>query len=311
MVPIDLVALLKEDLEREHKPRENLYPSSDLIGSLRHTQLKFVGAPEVTSDLVSDMRMETGTMWHKKIGMVLEGIGAPVMREVKLTPWMPEGWSGVADLLFWVPEQRAFWLRDVKTTKGEGIKWKLEKGISEEHLWQVSSYWWGCYHMGLRMLDRFDVAYMPLTQVYGEEIEPAIIESKPLPEEVLLPVMKERWEACTAYRSSLNPLMSVSSPLEDRFVTDALAPIQPRVQKLVWDAKPKRWNVILVPHWSASFCPFPSELCSCSQEGTTKVGHWQIREGGADAGVEFVSRPGYAVDPTVMPQQTEIRRRFK
>jgi hypothetical protein len=315
VIPVDLVELLREELRHESKPRESLYPSSDLIGSLRHTQLSFVGAPKVTSDVVSDMRMETGTMWHKKIGELLEREGIPVMREVRLTPWMPEGWSGIGDLLFFIPDERAWGLRDLKTTKGEGIKWKLEKGMSEEHLWQVSTYWWGCYNMGLRMMDRFEVMYLPMSQVIGEEVEPVILSEKPLDESVLLERMNERWSLTQEYKASLPetkfPERDHSDyPLEDRYVTDALAPIQDRVQKVIWEPKRKIWNVILVPHWSAQFCPFPDELCSCSAEGTTKVGHYEAQESGP--GVRYVVRGGHEeVEPRVAPTASEIRRRLK
>lgn len=328
MIPVDLLELLREDLEHEVKPRENLYPSSDLIGSLRHTQLSFVGAPRVTSDLVGDMRMETGTMWHKRLGQILEDAGLPVMREVRLTPWMPDGWSGIADLLFWVPEERAWVLRDLKTTKGEGIKWKVEKGMSEEHLWQVSTYWWGCYHMGLRMMDRFEVMYLPITQDYKDPIEPVTLSERPLTEEILLPVMEERWSRAREYQQSVvdreqelsdqlfKGERGYGSRLEERYVTDALAPIQPRVQKLIWEAKLKRWNVVLVPHWSAAFCPYPNELCGCSAEGTTKVGHFERVEDSellpTTDQVRYVPRRGYeATEPEVAPVPSEIRRRFK
>ena len=63
------------------------------------------------------------------------------MAEVNLTPWMPTGWSGTADWLFWHPEYEGFVLGDLKTSKGEAIKWKERDGMSEEHLWQLSAYW--------------------------------------------------------------------------------------------------------------------------------------------------------------------------
>jgi len=45
------------------------------------------------------------------------------MEEVNLTAWMPEGWSGTADYVFYNAEARGFVLGDLKTIKGDGITW--------------------------------------------------------------------------------------------------------------------------------------------------------------------------------------------
>lgn len=65
----------------------------------------------------------TGTMWHQWAHESLVAAGQPFMQEVRLDPWMPEGWSGTADWIFYVPERWAFKLRDMKTIKGDGLAW--------------------------------------------------------------------------------------------------------------------------------------------------------------------------------------------
>lgn len=320
MIPIDLNAILEKGLAGDKRTPDNLlHASSDLAGSLRHSQLRFVGAPERPRPIVDDIRLRTGTMWHSYINELLTGAGVPYMAEVNLTPWMPTGWSGTADWLFWHPEYEGFVLGDLKTTKGEAIKWKERDGLSEEHLWQLSAYWHALIEAGFPMLDHFAIYYLPLNNVYKEDDpEPTIIEAKPIGAARVYERMNERYQACEAYADSL--LRSEGG--DGTYVTDELAPIMERVQKLVWDYKAKHWNVVLVPHWLSDFCPYPNELCDCSEQGTTKVGHWLYHDVPLEEDamswdeLEYVPRKDKRVDysaikPEVRPTKAETKRRMK
>ena len=303
MIPIDLSAIIEKGLAGDKRPPDGLlHASSDLTGSLRHSQLRFVGAPERPRSLVDDIRLRTGTMWHSYINELLARNGVPYMAEVNLTPWMPTGWSGTADWLFWHPEYEGFVLGDLKTSKGEAIKWKERDGMSEEHLWQLSAYWHALIEAGFPMLDHFAVMYLPLNNVYKEDDpEPTIIESKPLSSDRVYERMNERYEACVEYEIETNN--------ENCLVNDKLAPIMERVQKLVWDYKAKHWNVVLVPHWLSDFCPYPNELCVCSEQGTTKVGQWKFD---LERDLVYEQRKGYEeYEPEVKPTLSEIKRRMK
>jgi len=251
------------------------------------------------------------------------------MAEVNLTPWMPTGWSGTADWLFWHPEYEGFVLGDLKTSKGEAIKWKERDGMSEEHLWQLSAYWHALIEAGFPMLDHFAVMYLPLNNVYKEDDpEPTLIESKPLSSDRVYERMAERYEACMAYKDWLyfdgQPPTYPLDPTEytrGDGIEDVLAPIMERVQKLVWDYKAKHWNVVLVPHWLSDFCPYDNELCDCSEQGTTKIGQWEWYEGDGlpDNRDQLVYTPRKkdktmdygTIPPEVTPTKAEIKRRMK
>ncbi len=312
MIPVDIPAIIRKDLHGNKRPHDGLlHASSDLVGSLRHTQLRFVGAPTVERPLVDDIRLKTGWMWHDHIGNLLVRAGVPFMAEVNLTPWMPQGWSGTADWLFWHPEYEGFVLGDLKTSKGEAIKWKERDGMSEEHLWQLSAYWHALIEAGFPMLDHLAVMYLPLNNVYKEDDpEPTIIESKPLSSDRVYERMNERYEACVEYEAEWAALP------DGDYICDSLAPIMERVQKLVWDYKAKHWNVVLVPHWLSDFCPYDNSLCDCSEQGTTKIGHWvrYLDDGPPEA--MYVPRKDSKVDftdvePEVKPSKSEMTRRLK
>lgn len=271
--------MLREGLAAERKPREpKLYCSSDLIGSLRHSQLKVAGAPRQEDDLVSSIRLRTGTMWHEYISKLLTERGIAVMQEVRLSSYLPEGWGGRADLLVWDAEARAFDLWDIKTTKGEGLKW-IADGAKDEHIWQMSAYWHALRNARYPMLKKFRVLYLPMNAAEGD-MEPIVQSVVPLEKDLVWGVMEDRWAATKRYLDSLTlefsddgiPMQSVTSPTW--FLRATLAPVQPRVQKLYKNGD--KYELKLVPHWSTRFCPFPDELCDCNTQGSTKIGEWVI-----------------------------------
>jgi hypothetical protein len=63
----------------------------------------------------------TGTLWHGWAHEALVRTGMPFMQEVKLDRWLPEGWSGTADWVFWNADLGGFVLGDMKTIKGDGV----------------------------------------------------------------------------------------------------------------------------------------------------------------------------------------------
>ena len=116
MIPTDLSDLLRKKLAKSRRPPDGLlHASGDLLGSLRHAQLRLAGAPTIESEIVSDIRLMTGTMWHRFIGQMLVEAGVHFEQEIDVTPGLPEGWAGTADALFWSTEHRGFVLGDFKT----------------------------------------------------------------------------------------------------------------------------------------------------------------------------------------------------
>ena len=153
------------------------------------------GAPKVQSELLSEITLKTGTFWHEYIHDTLRRLGVPYMAEVNMTPWLPTGWAGTLDALFWNPELRAFVLTDFKTKKGEGMRWVREKGAAEEHRLQTSAYWHAAKKMGVPLAKVVGVFYLPKndTRSKDELIEPLLVDFQPYPARTLHAQMKKRW----------------------------------------------------------------------------------------------------------------------
>lgn len=283
MIPFDVVTTLHDglkDLRRE--PDGLLHCSSDLLGSLRHAQLRLAGAPTIASEIVSDIRMMTGTMWHEFFGDLFVKRGIHFQREINVSPGLPEGWGGTADFLFFVGEKAgAFTLSDLKTIKGEGMRWVRLDGAKEEHIFQVSAYWHALVEMGYPMMDTFDIIYLPMndTTDKDEYIEPITMECRPIDKSLLWGIMEDRWLTTQRY---LDPMATKMWPngLEDynHLLTTSLAPEMDRVQKLYWNGTKGVFELKLIPHWLTKYCPYPDGLCACNTQGTTKIGEFRYTD---------------------------------
>jgi hypothetical protein len=265
---------------------------------LRHAQLDAVEAPRNPESLISTIRMMTGTLWHEWMHDTLKRLGIPYMAEVNLTPWMPVGWGGTSDFLIWNPDVKAFVMTDLKTTRGEGMRYLERGGAKVEHRMQTSLYWHAARKMGLPLAKKIGVFYLPMndTRSKDEVIEPLLIDFDPVPVRELFKTARQRHKSVEKYRASLpkpNP-----RPLEvEEFLTDALAPVQEREQRIYYDSKTDTWDLKLVPHWSAAFCPFPDELCDCSAHGQTKIGMYDVD------GTTYIPRKGFEdIVPEAVPQ---------
>lgn len=278
LLPLDLTEVIYEELLAGRRENDGLlHPSGHLRGSLRHTQLDVAGAPKLPQALIREVPMWTGTMWHEYIQGRLKRLGVPCMQEVNLTPWLPPGWGGTADLFIWNPSLRAFVLVDLKTTKGDSLKWIRKDGAKLEHVWQVSSYWHAAKKAGWPLAKEALLYYLPMsdTRDQYESAEPLEIEVSPIPLSELRPHMKTRQEAVQAYLDSLPFGHEVGVPLPlDDYLTDELAPVQEREQKLWFERRTGQWKLKLSPNWSTRFCAFPLEVCDCSTQRETIVGAW-------------------------------------
>jgi hypothetical protein len=293
------------------EPDGLLHCSSDMVGPLRHSQLRAAGAPTLASGLINDITLSTGTMWHRYVGQVLVDLGVPFMQEVSVTPWLPKGWSGTADWIFYSPEHEAFVLGDLKTQKGEGFRYLREGGAKTEHTHQLSAYWYALRDMGIPLVKGFGILYLPKndTSDKQERIEPLIMECDPLPEDYLQELMESRWQATERYLNARRHSMRCTeSCVQECYLDDTLAPVQEREQKVWWNSKQQVFDVKLHPHWSAAYCPYPNELCDCSEAGVTKIGHY------SKDGDEWIYDPrdGYEdILPTVEPSEGDKTKRAK
>lgn len=300
ILPFDLGELIHTELLRERRPEDFLaHASSHTTGSLRHAQLDVAGAPKRISPLLSEITLKTGTMWHEWLHNTLRRLGVPYMAEVNMTPWLPDGWAGTLDALFWHPTLKAFVLTDFKTQKGEGMRFIRRDGAKVEHIAQASAYWHAARKMGVPLAKKVGVLYLPKndTKNKDELIEPLLVDFEPLPVRALHADMKKRWGRISEYVTSLGgqPGHPVNVTSLEGWLTDALEPVQEREQRIYYDRQLGIHEVKLVPHWSAGFCKFPEALCDCSSQGTTKIGFY-------DTDGEYVPRPGYEdIEPTVEP----------
>jgi hypothetical protein len=233
----------------------------------------------------------TGTLWHQWLADRLRSLGIFVACEVNLTPFLHEGWGGTADMVVWNPELRAFVLVDLKTTKGESMRY-IKDGPKEEHLWQTSAYWHALKRMGLPMVQREAVFYLPMNDVRGGGVEPLLLDFEPLPEETLDIEMSARHTLARRYVESIDP-DGPGNP--GRFLTDKLEPVMEPQQKLRYDRKLGVQALWLEPHWTSMFCAFPHELCDCSEQEKVQIGLF-------DEDGNYFPRPGYEdIEPTVAP----------
>ena len=292
LLPFDLTEVIEQELlGQRREPDGLLHASSHLVGSVRHAQLDVAGAPKAPDKLMSSIRMMTGTLWHKWLAEVLHNLGMEIMTEVNLTPWLPEGWGGTADLVVWNPELRGFVLNDLKTTKGESMRY-VRDGAKEEHVWQTSCYWHALRRSGLAMVKKVGVYYLPMNDVRGGGVEPLMLDFDPLPEDVLDIEMSARHTLARRYVESIDP-DGPGNP--GRFLTDKLEPVQEPLQKIRFDRKLGVQGLWLEPHWTSMFCAYPDELCDCSTQEKVQIGLF-------DGNDEYHPRPGFEdIEPTVFP----------
>lgn len=312
--PVDVTDLLRTRLAKDRRPPDGLlHPSGDLIGSLRHSMLRAAGAPTIESDVVSDTRLMTGTLWHSFFESIFGASRLPIMTEVRLDRWLPEGWSGTADWIVWNGEpypHGGFVLGDLKTIKGEGMKFVEYEGIKAEHMWQLSSYWYALEAMGVPLVKGFAVYYLPQNAPMGENVKPSLQEGVPLDRELVLGTMRDRWALTQAYLASIEagPHDLLQDP--NYYVTDLLAPEQERIQRLGLVRKEAKWEVKLSPHWSAQFCPYEEALCNCRAQGVTKIGEYKLALDGP--AVVYEPRKGYEeLVPEVEPSEAEIAKLWR
>lgn len=286
-------------MKERRPPDGKLHCSSDLLGPLRHSQLRLAGAPTIESDLVGDIRLMTGTMWHEHFRDLFVRQGLPLMAEVRLDRFLPEGWSGTADWLFWDFNNRCFVLGDLKTTKGSGMYYIERDGVKAEHAHQLSAYYHALVEAKMPVRKRVFVCYLPMDTDSGglmEQVEPAVVDFEPLDRNYLWTLMEERWASCQDY-------LRTSPETYPDYNSEALAPPTERTHKLFWDKANGRFDAKLVPDWRTKFCPYSNDLCDCSEQGSTKIGHFML----TDNEVKYVPRKGYEnVIPLLQPSEADF-----
>lgn len=296
ILPVDLPNLFLSEIKKSRRePDGLLHCSSHLVSPLRFTQLEMVGAPKVERPIVQEVRMWHGTLWHEWFHSVLEASGIKFKYEINLNEWLPEGWGGTADWLFWQPELEAWCLGDLKTTRGEALFFIGKDGAKKDHIWQLSAYWHALAKSGIPLVKGFGIMYWPMNDTNDSvDITPQVADCDPIPEEELHSHMESIRQAVNEYRTAYAET--------GEYLNDALAPMPEREQKYYWNKQQGVFDVKLVPVWYERFCDYDEELCPRSS--TTKIGHYSLSG-------QYTPRAGYDIPVQVRPSNSEFIRRSK
>lgn len=291
LLSVDLTAVMQGEFDKSNRQDGKLHASS-ASSPLRHAQLEAAGAPKKPRAFGDAITLQIGTLVHEWLHNAMRSSGIPYMAEVTLDPWMPPGWGGTADAVIWSPEYKAFVLVDYKTTKGEALRWRERDGASEDHKVQTSIYWHALSKMGVPLVKRVAVLYIPKNAVRGSEVSPMLVDFDPLPVRALATMMKQRKSLVDEYVGSL-PKPNPRPLLGEEFVTDKLAP-EPEMQQRIYTVDGAA-VLKLVPPWTAAYCPFEPPLCTCSEQKSFTIGRFD------DLG-RYKARKGYEeYEPAIRP----------
>jgi hypothetical protein len=294
LLSVDLAGIMNEAI-RGDRDDGMLHPSTHFASPLRHAQLDMAGAPKRERPFADQFTLHIGTMVHEWFHDELRKRGVPYMAEVNLGPWLPKGWNGTADAVIWEPSLNAFVLADWKTTKGESLKFRIERGASEEHILQTSVYWHALKKMGIPLAKAIGVFYIPKNQPRNGDVEPLLVDFDPLPVRKLTADMNKRKQLVDEYLLSL-PKPNPRPLLPEEFVTDALGPTLEPEQRVYFDKRSGDHVVKLVPQWQTMFCPYDAPLCDCAtqrEKQSTTIGRYD------EDGV-YTPREGYEdIEPLV------------
>ena len=145
---------------------------------------------------------------------------------------------------------------------------------------------------------------------------------------LLMPELKEKLATAAEKERDRNwSMWQPWNPPVSQFINEYLAPEQDRVQKIWWNKTKQVFDVKLVRHWSADFCPYPNELCACSEASQEKIGEYvfDVEERGPHGPtpeqahnsypgirIKYVPRKGYEnIEPNVEPEQKDVKKRWK
>lgn len=293
ILPFDITKVLKDELWRPPRKRTGdsiLYCSSDITDSLRHIQLRAAGAPEKPPELASLIKMETGTLWHGRWEKILSRRGYIAAKEIRISDYLPKGWGGRLDWMIWSIARQAFSITDLKTVEGNSIPWLELRGMKPAHKAQLSVYWHSL-NGKVPLLDGVAIAYMPISKINGESIDPIWLVEDPIPKDVIIPELERRYEATMLYLDTLKEEGNES------FINPALSDPIEREQKLFKNKN--KYELKLVPSDAARWCRFPNEICDCSEQGTTKIGEWREEQRNS---WKYFPRKGYEdITPLLVP----------
>lgn len=236
-----------------------LHCSKHIWWPLRFSQLEMAGNPTSKSEFLDRINMLTGTLHHTFIEDWLkkqkDRWWELIASEVDLTPYLPNGWTGKADWVFYDKEADHCILGDLKTIKPEAVQYLT--GIKEDHLAQLSCYDYGLRQAGYTMAPKLFVFYLPKNKVWTHKVVPQQPISEPIIniEQTMIGIK----EHVDGYISGGFGLASMPKP----------------VYKYSWNKAMSVFDVKQHPDWRELYtCPFDEALCP--RTPIKKVGHWTL-----------------------------------
>lgn len=247
--------------EGDREPDGLLHASKHIWWPLRFSQLEFAGHPMGKSEFLDRVNMLSGTLHHSFIESWLKKQKDRwwdlVASEVDLTDYLPTGWTGKCDWVFYDKEADHCILGDLKTIKPEAVQHLT--GIKDDHLAQLSCYNYGLTKAGYTMAPELFVFYLPKNKIWTHDVKPQQLSSVPIPQ--IDAIMERIYKQVMQYRKG---------------DTSRLAGMPDPVYKYSWNKLMSVFDVKQYPDWRESYtCPFSEALCP--RTPIKKVGHWTLQ----------------------------------
>jgi hypothetical protein len=258
---MDFTTQLEDFLRMDRRePDGKLHCSSALTDNLRHVQLSSVDAPTKGEDLMSMVRMMTGTLWHDYLDQQFTNLeGYVVETEVKLDGYMHPLWSGTCDMLIRKSGANVWSLYDYKVVNPMSLPWVARSGGKIDHKWQVSAYYYAAKQFikekwGQELDDLLRVVYMPAFT--DNKVSAPFIAAFP-------PIDKEVFDKEQMFRTTLVQEYQAQYDINLQYHNEYL------VDPELWEYKKVKEKVVRKPHWRSRFCPYVGQkvdgmpLCGC------------------------------------------------
>lgn len=243
----------------DREPDGLLHCSKHIWWPVRFSQLEAVGTPTEPLEFLDRINMLTGTLHHTFIESWLkkrkDRWWELIASEVDLTPYLPTGWTGTADWVFFDKEADHFILGDLKTIKPEAIQYL--QGIKKDHLLQLSCYYTALQKAGYNMAPEIFVFYLPKSRLWSHRVIPQQPTSTPL--------------------TGMTMVMNAIKDRVDRYKNEGLGlePMPDPSYKYSWNKLMSVFDVKEHPDWRELYtCPFNEQLCPRTK--VRKIGHWTL-----------------------------------
>lgn len=311
----DLTEVLLKGIEAEQRPDDGLlHCSSDSWAPLRFVQLKQVLPKSDRNDIGDLITLHTGTLWHKfleehvwKLEETKTWEWEVIDTEWDVTPYLPTGWTGTADLVLCHKASSdadlpCIFVGDMKTAKPESLQW-LDGKPKDEHLTQVS-----CYHAAVdkfyddegyprNMMPHIGVFYLPKGKTSrGETVQPVTLTAPAIKRDVIFRRLNNIRHAVEQYKAEVERTGNL--------LNDYLAPMPEPELKVEWDKTQYVWHVVQRPHWHETYLAPTDDPVLCPKTPSQRIGRWTL-DG------HWIARPGVESPDCIIPQPSrqEVERR--